>query len=315
MPYRPSRRSPRLAWALIVLVLNAVLLLSGCDFLETRKQATPTYIVESYQIAGEPLGHVRLMETRSTEVKYDPQEAGVENATVSLALLADSTSAVLQHHPFEAHPNRPGIYVPADPQAIVRPLGTYRLRIAIPGADSLITATTTVPDTFSLASSNPDTVTYGGTDPFGIRVTESRYPGREAIYFLNTTVERPLTEERLTPAGKDLVDGTESLAGGSSYTLGSLAGNEWPMRSAEQYPRLEDGTLTITYPWENFVYYGPTTVHIHTVDENLHRFWQGDKAQAGGAPGVIPNVRDDIAGGAGLFTGLARQRYEVYVAR
>lgn len=309
----PPARPPRLAWTLIVLILNAAILLTSCDFLESPAAMKPAYVLESYQIAGEPLGPVRLMETRPTDRKYDPREAAVTGAQVELQLLAEEDS-VAARHPYRPAPGRPGIYVPIREDARVRPLGRYRLRALV--GDSLIRALTTVPDTFSLAPTNPDTVVYGGPQPFGIRVTESAYPGRAATYLLNTTIpDAQRTHAMLTPAGKDLVEGTEALNGGSPYTLGSLAGNEWPMRSAESYPRGEDGRLRITYPWENFVYYGPNTVHVHAVGENLRRFWRGDKAQAGGAPGVIPNVRDQVEGGTGLLAGLARARYVVYVAR
>lgn len=314
MTFKPQRSSTRLAWTLIVLILNAVILLAGCDFLESTHELSSTYVVESYQIAGEPLRHARVMESRSAEVKYEAGEAGVTGARVELELLTAEDS-VQHRYPYRAHPDRAGIYVPAPPGGTIRPLRRYRLRVRLPESDSVLTATTTIPDTFSVAATNPDTVTYGETEQFGIRVRESHYPDRPAIYLLNTTITREQrTRSMLTPAGKELVEGTESLAGDSPYTLGSLSGNEWPMRSAEQYPHHGDGSLTVTYPWENFVYYGPNTVHVHTVCDNLHRYFKADKAQVGGAPGEIPNVTDDVEGGAGLFAGIARQTYVVHVA-
>lgn len=283
-----------------------------------HERAAPRYVLESYQVAGEPLAPVRVMEVGSIGEGFDARENGVASARVRVTRLGPR-GRVAARHPYRAVPGVPGLYRPQD-SVLARPLATYRVRVEIPDVEDPLRARTTIPDTFRVLSAAPDTVGFRSGAHVPLPVTESRYPGRGSIYLLNTRAPEP-TFERLTPAGRELVAGLESLAAYANarnepYTVGSLSGNEWPLTRAASYPRPRPGVRTITYPWRAVLFYGTNRIDVHVVDDNLYDFIRTVSAQKKGAGrGTFTGVLDHVENGTGVFGGLARASHTIYVRR
>lgn len=302
---------PALLLALLVGVLP------GCD---TAGPPThePRYVVESYQVAGEPLAPVRLMRTVPVGRSFDARDDGVAGARVRVDLLAEGGSAA-RTYAYRPDPSTRGRYLPEDPDS-VRPFRTYRLRVEIPDAETSLRARTTIPDTFRVLAGAPDTVTYRDGAHVPLPASKSRYPERRAIYLLNTRTAEP-SLDRLTPTGRELVAGLESLSAfrdreDEGYTVGSLAGNEWPLTNAASYPSRSAGGRTITYPWEAVLFFGANRIEVHTVGDDLYDFIRTISVQKQGAgPAGYTNVIDHVRGGTGVFGGLARATHRVYVRR
>jgi hypothetical protein len=296
-------------------LLLLALSVTGCDLLVPEREDSPLdrYVVESYQIAGEKIKPVRLMETVGAADTFNVAERGVAGARAEIQLLGPE-NRIETRYAFESAPDgTAGIYVPADTTAVIKPGHTYRLRIIPVEGDTVITATTTVPDTFSVLRSNPDSVRYDRGEALGIRVTESVTPDRQSYYLINN-IPREVGPQQLTSAGEDLIKGTESLVTISreGYTLQSLRQNEWPITNERSYPHHGDGTLTIQFPWVSVLFLGRNRLDIHVLDTNLYDFIRSSSAQKGGpSPGQIPNVIDHMNGATGVFASMATGQYRV----
>ncbi|AEN73801.1 hypothetical protein Rhom172_1887 [Rhodothermus marinus SG0.5JP17-172] len=296
---------PRALW----LVLIGVLGWAACDQVEPVRFA-PEYVVESYQIAGEPLQPVWLTRTLPIEAIYVPDSVRVRGAQVRIALL-DEQGVPERWYPYEEHPDSPGYYVPAPlvREVRVRPLRTYRLEARMPDG-ALLTAETTVPDTFRVLGANLDAVRYQSEVRLELIMTRSEYPGRQAVYIITTEALEP-TEENLTPFGRALYED-------STFTLEELRVSGSPILNEANYTELPDGTLRLQLPWLAVLFYGPNRVTISALDDNLYDLIRTQSVQQGGStlsPGEIPAVLEHVEGGRGVFGSYARVQYTFVVAR
>lgn len=318
------------AQTFLLAVILAALGGSGCEFMGPTDRKGPRFAVEAYLIAGTPLPRVRVMEIAPIEAdsgggKFEARAAGITGAKVQVARLSSSGSneragaAVAERFPYEPHPSIPGVHVPVDSARVV-PTASYRLRVEVAGSEQPIIARTTVPDTFRVQANAPDTITYRKDEYLPLPVSTSRYPGRAPIYQLNTTVPDP-TLEKLTPVGDTLVSSLESLAGyagavDEGYTVGSLAGNEWPLTRAASYPRPDPTTIRIAYPWRAVLFYGPNHIAVYALGDNLYDYIRSISAQKQNAgPGGFTGVIDHVDGGTGVFGGLAQAEQRVVIQR
>lgn len=310
---RPFSLLRRFHVALVFLCLFLLLAALGCDTV-APKPYTRQVVVESYQMAGQPMRKVRLMRTTSTSKAFDASKQSLQGAAVQIELLnPDGTTAA--RYPFQESASKQGVYLPIK-RPTVKPRRTYRLRVTPPGSDKTITARTVVPDTFSLAAENPDTVQYNRTEHLSFRVTPSSYPDRPTIYQFYTWA-LDASAEQLTPAGKQLVKGTEALwTGGVNYSPQNITHTNWPLVNESQYHHRSDGTIDVTYSWKGILFYGAVKIHTHAIDDNLYDLIRSEKAQqASASPGQILNVIDHVDGGTGIFGSMARATYTVYVER
>src|SRR5690606_41232025 len=97
--------------------------------------------------------------TSALEVDADPASAAVTDARVSIQWLSDNGEIVEEYmYGYLARSN--GLYrlLPGQDEP-VEPLRTYRLVVDVPDHPT-ITATTTVPDTFTVRANGPDTAVY-----------------------------------------------------------------------------------------------------------------------------------------------------------
>lgn len=282
----------------------------GCDAIGPGEEVERQYVVEAYLVAGEALPPVRLSRTAPVDESYVYDTLAVREADVVLELL-DEEGAPAERYSYYEKSDTTGVYKPRNNER-VRPLHTYRLEVTIPGASEPITATTTVPDTFSVVQTSADTVVYQSEEQFAFTLTPSRYPGRDQSFYIFSTEALMPEEENLTPLLREVIEGAEE-----DLSPDDLRVTSSPILNEESYTRNDDGTVTIRLPWVAVAFFGPNRSTTNAVDDNLYDFVRTQNAQQGGGftPGTIPNVIEHVEGGTGVFGSLARQSYGVFIAR
>ena len=294
---------------LLALVLVSVL--TACD--ATSTEPTREVVVESYQIAGEALGAVRLTRAVPVDEAFSASEAGISGASVALERLDDGR--VVDTFLFLSDPNEPSLYQPADPQAVALPGATYRLVANLPSGNRL-TATTVVPDTIAIIDAANRNVVYQGPDQPSLTVTRSSTdPDQQDVYVFSVTSLldfRGLSDEELaaelTPFYADAFDPEEDA-------ISDLRVNSSGILNEGNYDRSPSGTITIDLPWLGVAFYGPNRIAVNVLDANYVDFLRSRDAQQAGRPGEIPNVLDNVDGGTGLFGSLARVELDVNIRR
>ncbi len=294
------------AW-FAVAVLTAGLV--ACDSVETGTTGTE-YVVESILIAGEPLPPVRLSRTAAINSAYDFGRLAVSDADISVDLLGGSQLAVSTIEYAES-PDSAGVYFPVDSSLAATPLGTYRLSVRVPSSGETITATTTVPDTFSVISGNRQTAVYQSTEQLELGMTRSHSPSQSQTYFIVLSEALQPDPDQLTPLAADIL---ENEIGGADFE--SLVVSASPIFNEENYDVNPDGTLSLRFPWIGINFYGPNRIGINALDDNAYDFFRSQSVQQGGStlsPGEIPNPLENIQGAHGLFGSYAQANYELLV--
>ena len=306
---RIFRRSPLSSFKIACGVVGLLLALSGCDLMdESLDEFEAEVIVESYQVAGETLKPVFLSHTVAVDDIYDFRQHAISGASVRVSLL-DAQNAPVEVIPYVESDTLTGMYVP-DGEHVVQPLGSYRLDADVVGFEAAVSATTVVPDTFHLISSNVDTLEYLGSEQLELIITRSNYPNRQNIFVFEVEALLPMVE-LLTPFAasvfEDLLDGEnlDELVSGSSPPLNE--GN---------YDPNPDGTLTLKIPWFSFSFFGPNRLTANAIDDNLLDFYRSQLVQQGGStfsPGEIPNVLEKVDGGRGVFGSYADITFDTFI--
>lgn len=275
-------------------------------------------IVESYQVAGEPVAPVRLGRSIPLDSIYSFSDAAVRGADVNIDAL-DSGGEVLDTYTLVEDPDSAGVY--RHPELLddttdaalgvprIQPLQTYRLRVETRGGES-IRATTTVPDTFSIVSVNRDTATYQSDEEIAVRITGSQTPGRDQAFYIFSTESLEPVEENLVRLVEELLDSDENTV------IEDVVITSSPILNEAGYTTNADGTFTLRLPWVAVAFYGPNRTRINVLDANMYDFIRSQTAQQGGGgftPGSIPNVIETVDGGGGLFGSMASVRYDVFV--
>ncbi|MFW5972852.1 MAG: DUF4249 family protein [Bacteroidota bacterium] len=285
------------------LLLGLAGLLSACDSFEPVR-FEERYVVEAYLEAGESLPRIRLSTTMPIEAQYDVSEASVQNAEMWIHLLGED--GVIEETIRYNEIRSAEMYSPVGTHT-VQPLRRYRLEVI--AADGIrLTSETTVPATFDVLEASTDTLVFLGQDQLALRVSPSKFPGRQSIYILTTESLEP-TFENLTPTYRSLVENDvvalEDLALGSS-----------PLFNEANYDQVAGGAIVIRLPWLAVPFFGPIQVNINAIDDNLYDFYRSQSIQQGGGtlpPGEIPGVINHIEGGAGIFGSYATASYSLIV--
>lgn len=283
-------------------------LCSACDATGPADRA-PSYVIESYQVAGDALGPVRISRTAAISATYDPESLAVRGAAVRVHLLREDRTIA---HTYDYVPieDPPGIYAFPGP-GVVQPRRTYALEVLLADGTRL-TARTTVPDTFSIVLAPADTLVYQGAEQFRFVLTQSFYPGRQNIFVFSVGSLDPRLDS-LTPFYRALVNENHP-----DQDLRDLATIESPPVFQGNYDTNPDGTLTIRLPWFAVAFFGPNRVAVNAIDDNLYDFIRSHDVQRRFStllPGEVPNVLDHVEGGTGVFGSFARVARDVYVQR
>lgn len=288
---------------MFVLIL-ALALASGCSLVESDTFESE-YVVESYLFAGDSLPEIRLSQTVPFGTAYVFEQQAVANATVELSLLANDNSI---EQTFSYAMEDRGVYK-INSSATVLPQRSYRLRITFPDDETVVTSTTTIPDTFTIVEASTDTVVFASTEQLQIDVTESVFPGRQNVFIFSTEAFE-VSRENLTPLLDEFLDEDDDL---EDFRI-----NESPPINEGNYDRNPDGTLTINLPWIAINFYGANRIRATAIDDNILNFVQSVTVQTQGStlsPGEVPNVIDGIENGTGVFGSYALVETDLFVRR
>jgi len=291
------------------LLLLAVLLI-GCD--ATGPQPESQIVVESYLEAEAPLPTVRLSRTIDVDDAYEPAADAVRDAEVVVErLTADSSIAATI--PYRERDTIPGVYAPDAPTP-VQPQSTYRLRVRTADGTE-VTATTTVPDAFSLTAVENDTTTYQSARQPAFTLDPPRpLTDRQNVYTFTTTSlldfeDTPDSTLRraLTPFYADGFDPADD-------TLASFRLTSSGLLNEGNFLENDDGTITVDLPWIAVAFFGPNEVAVNVLDDNYYDLLRSQELQQNGlSPGEIPNVIEHVDGGTGIFGSYARAGRRVFI--
>lgn len=292
------------------LIWMLVFVVSACDLAGPEAGAESEYVVESYQIAGQPLQAVYLSRSAPIEESYEFADVAVSGAEVRVERL-DVEGEVAATYSYREQEESAGIYVPVG-FAIVEPLATYRLVAEPPSAEEPVEAQTVVPDTFRVIAATADTVAYQGGEQLRVRVSRSEYPGRQEVYLFTNEALQPRIAA-LTPFYADITESDDA-----EQVIEEYRENSSPLLNAANYGTEEDRSLTMRMPWLMFAFYGPNRLTAQAVDDNLYDFLRSQAVQQGGpttlGPGEIPSILEHVDGGTGIFGSYARASLEVFLA-
>ena len=300
----------RTVWMGCAALALSLVLITGCDTAGMEEPDTQV-VVEAYLVAGETLPPIRLTRTAGIDERYNYDSLAVRDAEIAVVQL-DEDGDPLARYPYRARRDTTGVYIPFGSDRVV-PLATYRLEATIPSTGERITASTTVPDTFSIVDANARAVVYQSPEQLALTLTRSQYPGRDQSFYLFSTESLDPRLDNLTPLIREFVDDAEEEFNPAEFRITSS-----PVLNEESYEVNANGTLTIRLPWIAVAFYGPNRTTTNAIDDNLYDFVRTQAAQQGGGgftPGTIPNVIEHVEGGAGVFGSLARSSYEVIINR
>lgn len=319
-----------------LLVALALAILAGCDS-ATLGSTEEQVVVSSVLIAAQPLPAVELSLTRPLEAFFDPQEARVTDATVTVSLL-DASGEVEATTPYVYQGGQLALYTPdTDTPPVALPGRTYRLDVSVPGSPARrLTAVTTVPETIDVVEPPADQVAYQSGQGPAFVVSRSARQDRKVAFLITVRSQDPLDFEEFVADGDTLyrsVPGTgfdpvpivQTFAGCEEDASGRLIcdadlidfnGGSSPLLNQDSYIDLGNGTLQVNIPWIAFGFYGPADVNLVRLDDALIDFLETQTLQFAPttlSPGEIPNIISNVEGGLGVFGSVAQVRVQTTV--
>lgn len=306
------------------------LALSGCDSGDPGVH-TPEPVIEAWLISGEPMPEVRLTWTQSVETRYGSEPVGVTDAQITIRRVDPGASLQQlvsytpiprpQNQGFTAQSGQYNPIPPDGPLPRVIPGATYELRAEVPGYPTLVSRTT-VPGDFEVVGVNNQEVVYQSTDQIEIDVSNSAYPGRDAVYIISLE-SLDASIENLTPFLRDAI---YSIGADESFDPSTLDPEEIEEVIFRSSPPLNeanwevnpDQSLKLQLPWFFAAFYGSQEVTVSAIDDNVwnhFRYVNAQEGNGGFAPGEIPNVEAGVMDGHGLFGSITRVKSRVVILR
>lgn len=300
------------------LVLGLTLIWAGCDASSTS-QHEEEIVVEAYLVVDEPLPPIWLSTSIPVNSTFSAEGTALRNANVKVFQLA-SNGSVAQTFDYVESVDEPGTYL-STTNAVVLGGTTYRLEVDGGPDFEIVTAETTTPAGFELIEPSTDQIEYQDPAQYSMLVTQSTVSyGQNVFVFTMETLDP--TIHNLVPIyfkfifDKDIeeIDSVEW----SQEDLNDVRVFSSQPVSEGNYEVFENGTLRVKLPWFAVAFYGPLKVTMTVLDQNLFDFQRYQQVQQGGStlsPGEIPNVRDHVQNGRGLFGSSARVSHTVTILR
>lgn len=283
------------------LILIGAILLSSCELYE-QDTYVEQVVVESYQIAMQPMSDVILSRTGPIFEEYNKTERGINDASVIVREILPS-GEISQVIPFVR--TAQGVYSPVETGITVKPRHRYELEATIPSMDARVSTFTVVPDTFSIKGINSSALVYQGPEQFELTLTPSFFPGRQSYYiFTNETLDPENAEftSFYADADGDREDFYRVSSGIINQTSTAQNGN----------------VVELTFPWIGVAFYGPNRLRASAIDDNMYDYIRSLQIQGGGStlsPGEIENIISNVEGGIGVFGSYSEVAIEIEVLK
>ncbi|GAB5534339.1 MAG: DUF4249 domain-containing protein [Rubricoccaceae bacterium] len=318
------------------IALLALSVFAGCDS-TTVGSNDEQVVVSASLIAGQPLTHVELSLTRPIDAFFDPDEARVIDAEVSISLL-DASGHVEEAVPYRYQGGQLGLYVPvSDTPPLALEGRTYQLDVVVPGSPARrLTATTTIPEAVDVVTPPDALVEYQSGQGPAFVVSQSEREGEKVVFLITVRSQDPVDFEQVVVEGDTLYrsvpesgfapvpfvlsfaecepEPNEQLLCGED--LSDFNGGSSPLINQESYIDLGNGSLQVNIPWLAFGFYGPADVNLVALDEALIDFLETQSLQFAPttlSPGEIPNIVSNVDGGLGVFGSVAQVRVQTTV--
>lgn len=280
-----------------------LLLLTGCEAY-VQDDYQEKYVVESYQVALEPLAEVRLTKTAPVNDQLNLTANAVRGATVRVNLLRADGSIEQSLSYIEG---QGGYYAPSGYHRVL-PNRTYQLEVNVPNYSPTIRAKTTIPDTLTVLSTNGSTFTYQ-QEQLRLRMSPSINPSRKS-YFI-------FTVEALAPSLSNL---TSFYQQGYERNPDQIPPVRYssPILNEGNYQVNPDNSFEVDLPWLAVVYYGQNRGYVNAIDDNIYDFFRSQSVQLGGgvlSPGEIPNAIYHVENAIGVFGSYAHATHLFQVNR
>lgn len=251
-----------------------ILSVTGCEESASSFSYEKHVVVTGMIEAGRSVDTIRLVYTGEVDRKYNTSDYAITNAAVKISGTDVAFTDSLIHDPLN-----PGRYYSADPSKVIQATKSYRLEVQLSGG-SLISAVTTVPDTFSLIYStlqDNSTIRYNSRNPVNFFLwTPSRLHGT----YLPTIWSMDSGAARIP---KTFIRDTVSFP--PPDKLGYRVG----LPKEQNYTEL---------PWIVLGYFGTNRFDVYAIDENYTSFLNQTVAAQGGE---LREVRYNVQGGYGVF--------------
>ncbi len=276
---------------LSIIIIGAAIVLAGCENGITPAQLPPTVVVEGYLYANHPVDSIVLTQTEPIDAYYADSLARITGATVTLRV--DGREYTLQEKP-----GSPGAYtLPAD-SLIVQSDKQYTLTIH--ALNTIVTAVTTVPDTFAMTTLSPDTLQWPST------LTTLVGPSLAWTPSLNRTAYA-ISMEALDTLIYE-INGSDTLWN-QRVQLPGLEGRR--NTRAQQLSRflLQLRAPQTNITWDLFRWYGRHRLTVYAMDTNFVDFMQ---MQSVGGRTYLPQL-NHVTNGIGVFGSAAIRQQEVFL--
>ncbi|MFH1862772.1 MAG: DUF4249 family protein [bacterium] len=280
----------------VALCFALLTILTGCDTEPTAiEDYTPEPILTAFLYAQEPVGEVYLERVGSYYAYYDPLNHGISDAEILLIQLDGAGSGDTLHFAESSHPDSNGVYRPVQVH-LAQPLAHYRIEAYKPAENLHLWAETVVPDTFALQVNYPimaDT----------LRDTLDRT--EENIYLQWTLVDSSggyitnvtCLDDSFIPLDPDFNPDEDEIPEDSSRWFFDITFEGYTEKSVA---------------WILFQYEGWHRVELQAANEAYFAYffswlymqqWQ------------MTSLEYNVQGGLGIFGGLARRGFYVYVEK
>lgn len=276
-----------------LLILSLFLMLISCDIYE-QDEYQELVVLEAYMVAGRDLPVVRVSRTLPSDVEYTFEEAGLSGAFVQIVLL-DENGDDESLFSYEPAVSEPGFYLPSPTDHRVLAERTYRIDVAFNNRDEVLRSETTIPEQIEIINEVKESVVYQSDDRLEVIINATQNSSRK-VYLFDTIAQEP-SEENLTPFYRAAFDGGD-------VELDELTSNSSGLINEGNFTFLDDGSISILFPWIGVAFYGENRVITNSVDPNLADLIRSQSVQLGGStlpPGEIPNLIYNIEGGIGVF--------------
>lgn len=248
------------------------------------------YIVEAYLVESLPFPTVTITTSGELFDAFSLSDQRVDGATVIIE--SSDAGQLMTYQQIDSS----GIYAPTDTTQKIQATATYQLTIDIPGKESPIRATTTVPEPLTVLGGITDRVVYQSSEQLEILVSGS--PAGQQRFFIFNTIAQDPKEEDLTPFYKaTLEDSDGDVLLEDFYKVSSGILNEANFFDA-------NGNTVLRLPWLAVSFYGKNAIVANVLDKNSYDFVRSQSVQLGGStlsPGEIQNVINHVEGAVGIF--------------
>jgi len=304
--------------AFFSILLGLVGFAIGCDSSESSLHEEEI-VVESYLVVDEPLPPVWLSKSIPVNATFSTAGTALKDASVRIHLLT-AQGGIERTYDYEESPEELGAYHSVQNDAV---LGGRTYRLEVDGGPNFerVTAETTTPEGFELIAPSAEEIAYQDPSQYSMLVTQSAVKGGQNVFVFTMESLDPTIENLVPIYFRFIFDKDIEEIDTVEWTMEDLQEvlvYSSPPISEGNYEVFDNGTLRVKLPWFAVAFYGPLKVTMTVLDRNLFDFQRYQQVQQGGStlsPGEIPNVRDHIENGRGLFGSSARVSHTVTILR